>query len=136
MPLSPEPYIGVQSAFTSTLEHKRVQVERSWIHGNATRVSAILGWIGGGSTDAAFTALGDTVNTAARLEGLAKTGDAALCLSERLIAASGLGVTEGEALTADLRGRQAAVAIRLFADGAALASALAAAPASRAAAET
>ncbi|KQT44535.1 hypothetical protein ASG43_14485 [Aureimonas sp. Leaf454] len=85
---------------------------------------AILGRIGGGDAQAAFTALGDTVNTAARLEGVAKTANTAVCLSERLVTAAGLDAAAGKPLTAEIRGRQASVPVRLFADGAALKAAL------------
>lgn len=85
---------------------------------------AILGRIGGGTTDTAFTALGDTVNTAARLEGIAKSGNAAVCLSERLIKAAGLDASAGTALTADIRGRSASVAVRLFSDASDLRAAM------------
>jgi adenylate cyclase len=85
---------------------------------------AILGRIGGGEANAAFTALGDTVNTAARLEGVAKAEDAVVCASERLMKAAGLDASVGQRLEADIRGRQASVAVRLFSDPDALKAAL------------
>jgi adenylate cyclase len=54
-----------------------------------------------------FTALGDTVNTAARLNGLAAAGE--ILVSAEAAAASGLETTGLERRTLDLRGREQTV---------------------------
>lgn len=75
----------------------------------------VLGRIGAGHrTDAAarITALGETVNTASRLEGLTKALDVQLIISNATIKASGLTPGEGMArLDVDVRGLSQPVAV-------------------------
>jgi adenylate cyclase len=70
--------------------------------------SAYVGNVGsGGITD--FTALGDTVNTAARLQAVAEPGE--LVLSRDVLSAAGGEEVRGEERTVSVRGRAEPVAI-------------------------
>ncbi|MBU2089872.1 MAG: adenylate/guanylate cyclase domain-containing protein [Alphaproteobacteria bacterium] len=73
----------------------------------------ILGVMGYGAALTA-TAIGDAVNTASRLESVAKQRDVELVISDRVAGLAGIDLSAypGEAL--DVRGRQAAVPVRLI----------------------
>lgn len=75
---------------------------------------AILGRIGGDSHTAALTALGDTVNLAARLEEMTKTFAAVCVVSETTLELAGLAVDQGELHEAPVRGRTLPLKIRAF----------------------
>ncbi|WP_152047333.1 adenylate/guanylate cyclase domain-containing protein [Aureimonas psammosilenae] len=68
------------------------------------RGPAIVGEIGYGSA-ASLTAVGDTINVASRLEGLAKTADAELVVSDAVMRSAGMTPQGFEAMVLPLRGR-------------------------------
>lgn len=73
---------------------------------------AIIGVMGYGAASS-LTAVGDTINTASRLEGIAKERDAELVLSAHVAALAGLeGI--GEELVTAIRGRQATLVSRVL----------------------
>ena len=74
---------------------------------------AIVGEIGYGAARG-LTAIGDTVNTAARLETVAKDHDAALAVSRAALEAAGLGYVETEPV--DIRGRTARLDVACLSD--------------------
>ncbi|RVJ42009.1 adenylate/guanylate cyclase domain-containing protein [Sinorhizobium medicae] len=67
---------------------------------------AIIGEMGYGQATS-LTAVGDTINTASRLEGLAKEHDAELAVSAELVQRAGLAFEGHRRLEISLRGRQA-----------------------------
>lgn len=67
--------------------------------------SVILGRIGGGGQAASLTALGDTVNIAARLEEMTKTFEAICVASDATFAAAGIDATAYELHDMPIRGR-------------------------------
>ncbi|HEX6031209.1 MAG TPA: adenylate/guanylate cyclase domain-containing protein [Tepidiformaceae bacterium] len=70
---------------------------------------AFVGNVGGAVVD--FTALGDTVNTAARLQALAQPGE--LVISEELCRSVSGPSLEGDCRTVDLRGKSEPFALRV-----------------------
>jgi adenylate cyclase len=80
---------------------------------------AIVGEMGWGSA-VALTAVGDTINAASRLEGVAKELDVELVVSAETVARAGLAL-DGRALRdVPVRGRRAPIAAFAVADAAAL----------------
>ena len=75
---------------------------------------AIVGEMGYGSAKG-LTAVGDTVNTASRMEGLAKTFDAELVVSDDVLRAAGQVVTGAEVRSEPIRGRAVPVDIYVVA---------------------
>ena len=65
-----------------------------------------VGYVGEGDA-LDFTALGDTVNTAARLTSMAKTGE--IVISNATVSAAGLDTSGLERRTLELRGREQSV---------------------------
>ncbi len=75
---------------------------------------AFVGNVGDGDiTD--FTAIGDVVNTAARLQSVAEGGQ--IVLSAEVAAQAGLDPNEGESVELDLKGKQEPVAARILTIG-------------------
>ncbi|HTQ34510.1 MAG TPA: adenylate/guanylate cyclase domain-containing protein [Stellaceae bacterium] len=75
---------------------------------------AIVGEMGYGSASA-ITAIGDSVNTASRLEGLAKEYGVELVVSAEVIAAAGLQLSAGRRGEIELRGKQEKLRVAVFA---------------------
>jgi adenylate cyclase len=63
-----------------------------------------------------LTAVGDTINTASRLEGIAKDLDAELLISEEVTKAAKLMPTELELQSFTMRGRKAPIAAWIVKD--------------------
>ncbi len=82
--------------------------------------SAIVGEMGYGRVRG-VTAVGDTVNTASRLETLTKEHGAQLIVSQSLVEAAGADLGEAPTLEIDIRGRTGTLAVRVVTDAAALA---------------
>ena len=78
---------------------------------------AVLGRIGAAGKGG-ITALGDTVNTASRLESACKDLGAMLVVSEALIALSGMRVSGGRPETIQVKGREGALNVAAFASAA------------------
>jgi adenylate cyclase len=78
---------------------------------------AFVGTVAIGGEVADFTALGDTVNAAARLAGEAAVGE--LLVSDDALANAGAKVADGEHRALALRGRQAPLAVCALAPAAA-----------------
>jgi adenylate cyclase len=66
---------------------------------------AIVGEMGYGSTKS-VTAIGDSVNTASRLEALTKTYDAQLLVSDVVVSYAGVGLGGHESCNVEIRGRR------------------------------
>ena len=66
----------------------------------------------GGAT--AITAIGDPVNTASRLEGLAKEYGAELVVSAEVIARAGIELPGGRRGEMEIRGKQEKLAVAVF----------------------
>ena len=81
------------------------------IHGGP----AIVGELGYRET-MGLTAVGDTVNTASRLEALTKEHGVQLILSESVITAAGISLEAGERTEITARGREQSIAVRLISD--------------------
>ncbi|HTZ35237.1 MAG TPA: adenylate/guanylate cyclase domain-containing protein [Stellaceae bacterium] len=73
----------------------------------------IVGEMGYGSATS-ITAIGDSVNTASRLEGLAKEYAAELVVSDEVIARAGLATMAGRRGEIEIRGRQQRLAVAVF----------------------
>ena len=74
---------------------------------------AIVGEMGYGDASA-ITAIGDPVNTASRLEGLAKEYDAELVVSTEIISRAGLDLFGDRRGEIEIRGRQQKLAVAVF----------------------
>jgi adenylate cyclase len=74
----------------------------------------IVGEMGYG-TAAAITAIGDAVNTASRLEGLTKTYDCELVVSDETVARAGLDLTGFPRHEIEIRGKREMLAVRTLA---------------------
>jgi adenylate cyclase len=72
---------------------------------------AIVGEMGYGRA-VSVTAVGDSVNTASRLEGLTKTYDAELVVSEAVVARAGVDLSGAERHELEIRGRVERLAVR------------------------
>ena len=74
---------------------------------------AIVGEMGYGRA-ISLTAVGDSVNTASRLEGLTKTYGAELMVSEAVLARAGIDLSHVERRELEIRGRVELLAVRTF----------------------
>jgi adenylate cyclase len=81
---------------------------------------AIVGELGFGRA-VSLTAIGDTVNTASRLEAMSKELGCQLVVSEHLVALAGAEVDGARRLEVEVRGRQARLPVRAVADARAVA---------------
>lgn len=77
--------------------------------------TAIVGEMGYGNSTA-ITAIGDTVNTASRLEALTKEYDCQLVLSETVVRHAGIDVPACESHTVVIRGRRRPLTVHAVAD--------------------
>jgi adenylate cyclase len=80
---------------------------------------AVVGEMGYGQATS-LTAVGDTLNTASRLEGLAKDLDAELVISDELAGRAGLDLAGHERQTVAMRGRSTPITAWIIADATAL----------------
>ena len=76
---------------------------------------AIVGEMGFG-TATSLTAIGDSVNTASRLEGMTKDYGAQLIVSESVETQAGLDLTQYQQETVSVRGREEALGVRVISD--------------------
>ncbi len=76
---------------------------------------AIVGEMGYGSAKG-LTAVGDTVNTASRMEGLAKSFNAELVVSDDVLRAAGQSLTDAQVRSEPIRGREVPVDVYVVAD--------------------
>jgi adenylate cyclase len=81
---------------------------------------AIVGEMGFG-TATSLTAIGDSVNTASRLESMTKEYGAQLIVSESVERKSGLDLSEHPLETVSVRGREEALGVRVIPDASKLA---------------
>jgi adenylate cyclase len=95
---------------------------------------AIVGEMGYGRATA-LTAIGDTVNTASRLEALTKDFDAQLVVSDAVAALAGVDLSMFPAQEVAVRGREGTLTVRVIADASVLPETIAA-PARRRGART
>lgn len=84
---------------------------------------AIVGQMGHGKVSS-LTAIGDTINTASRLEGLAKQRDAQLAVSVDIFKFAGIAMPDHISEQIDIRGRQARLETLIVANVSAIVSAL------------
>lgn len=84
---------------------------------------AIVGEMGYGQATS-LTAVGDTINTASRLEGLAKKHEVQLAVSAELVNRAGVAIEGHERLDISLRGRQATLETWIVSDAAQISAAL------------
>ena len=96
-----------------SLQHDLEQPLRIGIGVHAGPV--ILGEMGYG-TSTSVTAVGDTVNTASRLEGMTKEFGVQLILSETIVRAAGLDCQSFQRREIDVRGRKERLAVHLIGD--------------------
>ena len=94
----------LNKAYASELEHP-LQIAMSLHVG-----TAIVGELGYGSATS-LTAVGDTLNVASRLEGLAKDVDAELVISDELARRAGLNLAERERRVLAVRGRSTPITV-------------------------
>lgn len=80
---------------------------------------AIVGELGYGSSRA-LTAIGDTVNTASRLESLTKDYACEVIVSDEVVTAAGMTLQDWPSHDISVRGRTGALTVRAIADGALL----------------
>lgn len=80
---------------------------------------AIVGEMGYGQARG-LTAIGDTVNTASRLETMTKEHGAQLIVSQALVQAAGADLDPAPTLEIDIRGRSQTLAVRVVEDAAAI----------------
>ncbi|MCA1494287.1 adenylate/guanylate cyclase domain-containing protein [Sinorhizobium alkalisoli] len=111
---------GVE-ALNQTFEAELQQPLRLAIGLHAGR--AIIGEMGYGQATS-LTAVGDTINTASRLEGLAKEHDAELAVSVELVNRAGVSLEGNRRLDIGLRGRQARLEIWILENAGAISNAL------------
>lgn len=104
-------------ALNQTFEHELEQPLRVAIGLHAG--PAIVGEMGYGQATS-LTAVGDTINTASRLEGLAKEHDAELAVSVELVERAGLSLVGNRRIDIGLRGRQATLETWIVDDAARL----------------
>jgi adenylate cyclase len=64
-----------------------------------------------------ITAVGDSVNTASRLEGLAKEFSVELVVSAEIIARAGLDIPGARRAEIEIRGKQEKLVVAVFASG-------------------
>jgi adenylate cyclase len=86
---------------------------------------AIVGEMGHGKVSS-VTAIGDTINTASRLEGLAKTRNVQLAVSADLVRIAGVAIPDHASESIDIRGRVAQLETWIVPELSAVAEALAA----------
>jgi adenylate cyclase len=102
------------SAICAVVRARRSPSRRSSIGLHCGR--AIVGEIGFGG-QAAFTALGDTVNLAHRLQEHARDHDAAAAVSSDVFVVAGIGLPPSGETQVTLRGRAAPIAVHLVGEG-------------------
>ena len=86
---------------------------------------AIVGQMGHGKVSS-LTAIGDTINTASRLEGLAKQRNVQLAVSADVVKIAGIALADHESEEIEIRGREARLETWIVPDVSDLAAALAA----------
>ncbi len=74
-------------------------------------VVGVMGQVRGSGARGSLTAVGDTVNTASRLEGLSKEYECELVLSEEVLSAAGLALPGMDRRQAELRGHSRPVTV-------------------------
>jgi len=82
---------------------------------------AIVGEMGYGKATT-LTAIGDSLNTASRLEGFAKESDAEVVVSDDLMRLAGFGVPGAERQTVMVRGRSTPIVTWIIRDAASIAA--------------
>ncbi len=106
---------GVLGALNRSLAHDLPEPLRIGI--GVHTGAAILGRVGVAQSNGAnqrITALGDTVNTASRLEGASKQFGAELIVSASTVAAADLAVEEGQKERISVKGKQTALDVTVY----------------------
>ena len=107
------PVIGPEHAAKAIVAARDLLRETSLPVGAGVHTgTAYVGAVGSDATVVDFTALGDAVNVAARLSGLAAVGE--VLLSEDSYAASGLDLGDLEQRRLELKGRSAPIDVRVL----------------------